>query len=281
MNLPNKISQSDTMRGQKAYVYGLKSRAVRHHCLGYGTWSVDFATTQKMRKKYSRAVKPITYVPIYVKAAALAIQRTPEANAILFKSLFGMRIVRYESVDVNLPIIRTVDGTRLTFIGTIRDAANKSLAQIQSELTDYQRCPPEASHAIQRIRKFSKMPFWLARLVHWYMTWSPKFYVQNVGTCAMTFAPQPEHDTSNFMEGGWFDHFFPTGPTTVGFCVGGVRKEPVVDGDEVVVRRVMKCSAMMDNYVLSGFAAAQVAKDFKQILESGSFITEEIEAAAG
>ena len=280
-NLPNRIVGSDPMKGLKGYVYGLKHRAQFHHCLGYGTWTIDFAAVQKLRKRYSKAVAPITYVPIYVKAAALAIAQNPEANSLLFKRPFGRRIVQFESVDVNLPIIRKLGEERITFIGTIRDAANKSLADIQTELTAYQRDPPEKSFALQRIQKFANMPLWLARLVHWWMTWSPEFYVKNVGTCGLTFAPQPATGTGSpgFIEADWFDHFFPTGPTTVAFCIGSVKKAAVVRDDEVVVRRVMNCSGMMDNFVLSGFAASQVARDFKLLLESGSFIEDEIRAA--
>ena len=32
----------------------------------------------------------------------------------------------------------------------------------------------------------------------------------------------------------------------------------------------------MDNYVLSGFTAGQLASDFRALLESGSFIREEL-----
>jgi pyruvate/2-oxoglutarate dehydrogenase complex dihydrolipoamide acyltransferase (E2) component len=274
----NAIAGIEAVRGEKAYVYALKARAARHHCLGYGTWSIDLEKIEGLRKRYSRAVAPITYVPIYVKATALAVKRSPEANAILFKSLFGRRIVRFQQVDVNLPIIREVGDRRITFIATIRNAAEKTLGQIQAELTEYQRCPPEQSFSIRRFQKFAGKPLWFARLIHWLMTWSPKFYIDNVGTCGLTFAPQPDREAHGFIEGNWYEHFFPTGPTTVAFCIGAVRKEPVVRNDEIVIRRMMKCTGMMDNYVLSGFTAAQLAIDFKELLESGAFIEEELAA---
>src|ERR1700694_4480242 len=144
---PNGICGWQTLRGETAYLYGLKARAKNPPCLGYGTFTVDLGPLEQLRKGYSRRVRPITYLPLYVKAMALAMQRNPEANAILFRKLFGLRIVRFEKVDVNLPITRKVGNRSITFIGTIRDAPAKSLAQIQDELAAYQRCPAEASFA--------------------------------------------------------------------------------------------------------------------------------------
>jgi pyruvate/2-oxoglutarate dehydrogenase complex dihydrolipoamide acyltransferase (E2) component len=269
MNLPNRILRREVLRGERAYVYAFKDRARRHHCLGHGTFSVDLERLERLRKEYSRRVRPITNLPLYVKATALALARNPEANAVLFRTLFGLRVVHFEQVDVNLPITRKVGERTITFIGTVRNAPVKPLAQIQDELTAYQRCPPEESFAIRRFLRFDRMPLWLARLVHWRMTRSPEFYVRNVGTCGLTL-----------LEGGdWYEHFFPIAPTSVVFGVGAARSEPVVRGGAVVVGRVLKCVLMADNFVISGLLGSRLARDFKDLLESGSFITEELKQA--
>jgi pyruvate/2-oxoglutarate dehydrogenase complex dihydrolipoamide acyltransferase (E2) component len=265
MSVPNQISEQEIVRGERAYLYAFKARAQRHHCLGYGTFSVDLDAVERWRKRYSRGVSPITYVPLYVKATALAVGRNPEANAILFRRLFGLRIVRFDRVDVNLPVTRKIDGCWTTFIGTIRDAASKTLAQIQAELVEYERCPPEKSFAIRRLQRFARMPLWLAQLVHWRMTWSPEFYIRNVGTCGLTLA-----------EGEGHEYGFPIAPTSVVFGLGGACREPVVRGEEIVVGRVLKCSLMVDNFVISGLTGARLIRDFKELLESGSFVDEEL-----
>jgi pyruvate/2-oxoglutarate dehydrogenase complex dihydrolipoamide acyltransferase (E2) component len=269
MEAPNQICRDQTVRGEQAYIYGLKARAKRHHCLGYGTFSVDLAEFSRLRREYSRAVRPITPLPIYVKATALAIQRHPEANAILFRKPFGFRIVQFERIDVSLPITRKIGDRWVTFIGTVRDAAARSLAEIQEELLEYQRCPPENSFAIRRMQRFARMPFWLAQLVHRKMTWSPEFYSRNAGTCGLTL-----------LEGDWWEHLFPIAPTSVVFGIGAVRREPVVRGDEIVIGRMLKCSLMADNFVVSGLAGAQLAREFKALLESASLITQELRRSA-
>ena len=270
MELPNRICRSQAVSGELAYIYGLKARAKRHHCIGYGTFSVDLEALEPLRKEYSRRFKPITYLPIYIKAVALAIQRNRQANAILFRKLFGLRIVEFEQIDVNLPITRKVEDRQITFIGTVRNAVAKSLVTIQDELTHYQRCPPEESFAIRRFLRLARLPLWLARLVHWRMTWSPAFYIRNVGTCGLTL-----------VEGGdWGEYFFPIAPTSVVFGIGAARHEAVVRDGKLAIGRLLKCVLMADNYVISGLVGAGLAQEFQKLLQSGTFITEELQGAA-
>jgi pyruvate/2-oxoglutarate dehydrogenase complex dihydrolipoamide acyltransferase (E2) component len=262
----NRVLESRAVRGVEAYMYAFKARAQRHHCLGYGTASLDVDALLKLHKQYCHAVRPITFTTLYVKATALTLARNPEANAVLFRKPLGYRIVRFERVDVNLPITRVLQGEPVTFIGTIRDAARKTLSEIQDELSEYQHGPPEQSFAIRRIRQFARMPLWLAQLIHARMTWSPDFYVRNVGTCGVTF-----------VEGNWFEHFFPIAPTSVVFGIGALRKEPVVRGHEIGIGQRLKCSLMVDNFVISGLTGAALARDFKDVLESGSLISAELD----
>jgi len=269
-DLANRICRDQTVRGEQAYLYCLKARAQRHHCLGYGTFSVDLACLERHRKQYSRLVRPITYVPLYVKATALAVQRNPEANGMLFKKPFGLRIVQFERVDVDLPITRMLADRPITFLGTVRNAAAKSLAEIQDELLEYQRGLLQESSAIRRLLRFGRMPLWVARLAHWRMTRSPSHYIRNFGTCGVTF-----------LEGEGGEYFFPIAPRTAVFGVGAARAEAVVRGGEIVVGRVLRCSLMVDNYVVSGLTGARLVTDFKELLESGSIITEEFARVEG
>ena len=270
MAVSNRILRVRRVRGEEAYIYGLKERAKRHHCLGYGTFSVDLTALEALRRQYSRTVRPITSVPVYIKATALAIARHPEANAILFKRPFGLKIAQFEQVDVNLPITRRASEGRadpFTFIGTVRGAGEKSLAGIQDELVALRRGRLEDSFAIRRYERLARMPLWMARLVHSWMTRSPSFYLKNVGTCGLTF-----------VEGDWYERIFPIAPTSVVFGIGGARREPVVVHHRIEIRRVLKCTLMVDNYVVQGPTAARLAKDFKSLLEEPCFIRDEIPA---
>jgi pyruvate/2-oxoglutarate dehydrogenase complex dihydrolipoamide acyltransferase (E2) component len=254
--------------GVEAYVWAFKRRAQRHHCIGYGTFQVELDELERARKRYSRAIAPITHTAVVVKATALALQQNPEANAILFKAPLGYRIVRFDDVDVNVPVTRMLDGAPFTFLLTVRGAAKKTLQAIQQEITDAQRVPPERSPAIVRIKRFAKLPLWLARVFHEGMRRSPKLYLKNAGTCGLTI-----------MEGPWGDFFFPIGPTSVVFSIGGTRPEAVVRDGAIVARRMMKVCLGVDNYVVPGPVGAKLAYDFKETLERARFVDDEIAAS--
>ena len=268
MTAPARIEKSRPLVGVEAYVWAFKRRSQVHHCIGYGTFRVEVDRLSALRKRYAREVRPITALPILVKATALAIEHNPEANAILFKKILGYRVVSFDRADVNLPVTRMLDGAPFTFLLTVRGAAHKSLAEIQHEISETQRCPAANLPQLQRINRFARLPLWLARLFHAGMTRSPALYLKNAGTCGLTV-----------LDASWGDNFFPIGPISAVFSVGGVRPEPVVRDGQIVVRRMMNVCLGVDNYVVTGPVGAKLSLDFKNLLESGSFIEDELRRA--
>jgi pyruvate/2-oxoglutarate dehydrogenase complex dihydrolipoamide acyltransferase (E2) component len=264
------VHSTRPLAGVEAYLWAFKRRAREHHCIGYGTFRVEVDRLAALRRRYAREVSPITLLPILVKATALAIERNPEANAILFKRLFGYRVVGFDQADVNLPLTRDVDGSPFTFLLTVRGAARKRLAEIQEEISRAMRCAAAELPQLQRIRRFSNLPLWLARVFHARMTRSPEFYLANAGTCGLTT-----------LEAAAGEYFFPIGPTSAVFAVGGSRPEPVVRDGQIVVRRMMNVCLAVDNYVVSGPAGAKLGRDFTELVESGSFVAAELKPSRG
>jgi pyruvate/2-oxoglutarate dehydrogenase complex dihydrolipoamide acyltransferase (E2) component len=261
--------KSERMTSIETYMYGLKKRAHEHHNLVFGTFPVDLTELTRLRKRYSKEVRAVTLLPLFVKAIALSVKQNPDANRILFKRFpFGLRIVRFSRVDVNLPITRKLGGEWITFIGTLRDVDNMTVAQIQDELAKLQKGPAEQSPYIQKVVKLKKAPPFVATLFHWLMTRSPKFYLKNAGTCSLTV-----------LEGMRGDYFLSSGPTTSLFCLGGIGDEPVVRDGQVVVRKIAKVALGLDNYVISGLEGLNLARTFQQLCESGSFVEAELAAA--
>lgn len=262
---PARIEHTRSLKGVEAYIWAFKRRARNHHCIGYGTFHVDAEHVSGLRKRYSREVKSITMLAILVKAAAIAVERNPEANSILFKRIIGYRIVRFDRADVNVPVTRAIDGKPLTFLVTIRGPAHKRLAAIQDEITNAMRSPVESLPQIQRLQRLDRLPLWIIRLFHWAMTMSPSLYLKTAGTCGLTT-----------LAASWGDHFFPIGPTSAVFSTAGVRSEPVVREGRIAIRPRMGVCLAVDNYVVQGTAGNQLSLDFKELIESGSFVSEEL-----
>src|SRR5262249_24244401 len=110
---------------------------------------------------------------------------------------------------------------------------------------------------------------WLAKLIHAWMTRSPSFYVNNVGTCGLSLVEG----------GGYWGRMFTLAPTSIVFGLSSPAKRPVVRGDAVVVARMLPCVLMLDNSVRHGNVGAKLTQDFIELLESGSFVEAELRQA--
>ncbi len=270
MTTPLVPFSSAPMTSIETYMYGLKKRAHEHHCLVHGTFPVEMEKLAALRKVYSKQVRPVTLLPFFIKAIALSVKENPGVNRILFRRFpWGRRIVSFNVVDVNVPITRKIGDEMVQFIGTIRGADALTVGQIQDAIEAMQRGNPLESPYIQKVIKLKSSPPFVAKLFHWLMTWSPKFYLKNAGTCSIT--------TLDGMRG---DHFFSVGPTTSLFCIGGIGDEAVVRDGAVVARRMMKAALALDNYVVGGLDGVLLARAFQAHLEDCVFVEAELGAAA-
>ena len=250
----------------ETYIYGLKWRAQNHHCLGNAMFPVDLTELTALRKQYSKQVQPVTLTSLLIKAVALTIKANPGANRVLFQRFpLRRRIVDFNVIDVSVTITRLVHDEQLTFIGTIRGADTLSIAEIQDELSHLQNDPPEQSPVIQKLEKLRRAPRFAVSLYHWLMSRSPGFYLKNAGTCGLV--------PMEAMSGG---HFFPIGPSSAIFGIGGIGDEVVARDGVPAVRRMMQVSLTLDNYVVSGPKGVGVTQTFQNQIESGSFVKSEM-----
>lgn len=258
---------SKPLNSIETYMYGLKSRAHLHHCHGNAAFPVDLTELTAMRKRYSSEVRPVTLTPFYIKAVALAVRANPAARRILFQRFpFRRRIVRFEAVDVNIPVTREIDGETLTFIGIVRGADKLTIAEIQDELLRMHREPPESCPYIQKIRKLKKASPLAISLYHWLIGRSPDFYIKNAGTCGLI--------PMDAMSGS---HFFPIGPTTAMFGIGGTGDQVVALDGAPAIRKMLQASLALDNYVVSGPEGLALSMSFQDLLETCSFVKNELQ----
>lgn len=259
--------RSNSLDAMGTYMYGLKSRAQRHHCLGNGMFPVEMTRLMTMRKHYSKSIRPVTLTAILVKAVALTVRKHAAARRILFQRFpLRRRIVEFDVVDVNVPISRDVDGKPVLFIGVVRGADGLAIADIQDELTRLQRQPPAESPNLSKLASMQKAPRFAISLYHWLMSRSPAFYLRNAGTCGMTA-----------LDGMTGSHFFPIGPITAVFGIGGIGDQVVARDGMPVVRKMLNVALTLDNYVINGVEGLELARTFQELVESCSFVAQELQ----
>ena len=72
-------------------------------------------------------------------------------------------------------------------------------------------------------------------------------------------------------------HFFPIGPTTAIFGIGGIGDQVVARDGDPVVRKMLQVSLALDNYVVSGPEGLAISLSFQELLETCSFVKRELQ----
>ena len=74
-------------------------------------------------------------------------------------------------------------------------------------------------------------------------------------------------------------HFFPIGPTTTMFGIGGIGDQVVAENGLPVVKRMLQVSLALDNFVVSGPEGLELCVTLQKLLESAAFVRDEIATA--
>lgn len=101
------------------------------------------ADISRIEESYKARGKPTPYTAVLVKALALAAERHPVMNRMYLPTFYGPRIVDFDHVSVNLPVVVNRDGRRQTSAVTIRDAHRLTIGEIRGEIRAARRLRPE------------------------------------------------------------------------------------------------------------------------------------------
>jgi len=199
-----------------------------------------------------------------VRCIAAAIAEHPDLNLVRH----GRRLVRFEDVDVSVPVeVRTAAGDFPREV-VIRRAQDQSAPDIYSELetartrhcetgemSDEDRWARRAMRAIRWLPRFVRIG--IIRLI----VKSAFRIKERGGTTLVTsvgkFAAIPGHAFT-----------FSTGPRAAVFVVGGVVDKPWAHAGEIVLRSVLSLSVIVDHDLVDGAPAARFAERLRELVES-------------
>ncbi len=211
-----------------------------------------------------------------VRSIAVAIAENLDLNLVRH----GKRLIRFEDVDVSVPVeVRTNDGRAPREI-VIRQAQDKSALQIFAELEGARARHEElgaASDEDRWARRTMRAIRWLpsfARVALMRLVIRSAFRVKaRAGTTLVTsvgkFASIP---------GGAFT--FSTGPRAALFVVGSVVEKPWAHGGGIALRSVLSLSVMVDHDLVDGAPAARFAERLQGLIESADGLTRSEPAAS-
>ncbi|HSA59156.1 MAG TPA: 2-oxo acid dehydrogenase subunit E2 [bacterium] len=241
----------------------------------YGTIEVDFTNGLAFLGRLNDRMDPgapakITPTHLVAKAAALVLQKFPEANASLRRGRFYLR----EGVDLFLQVAIPTDarGHRADLSGAKICACEvKSLAEIARDLA----LKSERIRSRDDPQFKSTMGFlrWTPRLLRPFFIRLGDFLVHGLGVSARSLGlPEDPFGSAMVTSVGSlgapaaFVPLFPLARSPFILCVGEVRPRPWVMGDRVVPRPVLDVAVTFDHRYLDGLTASRMNRSLVEIL---------------
>ena len=234
----------------------------------YGTLEVEMdAAMDYLEAWRARTGKRLTVTHLMAKAVAAALQRIPDANAILRFN----RPVRRKNIGVFFQVVMTDEGEdKVDLSGaTLYDVERKDLTTIVDEFEGkVNAIRTRSDPALEKTRgAFKHVPFvFMTALVKLI---SVLAYTLNLDMRKVGFPKDPFGSVmvTNVGSLGLDIAYAPLVPYSrvpIVLAVGAAKKIAVVDdADQVVVRKMMKVNATFDHRFIDGYHAAMMSKTIR------------------
>ena len=171
--------------------YQLRQIEKRHFHLSS---SVE-ADVSRIQAAYDPADFPLTF--ILIKALALTLKHEPGVNRQLVYTFWGApRMRQAETCSVNVPIVLNYEGQDYLSLTIVRDADQKSVAQIKAEVKAVYRKQPRELPVGKYVVGKKNTLFNRSRLkaIHWIVNHFPHLHDKyNAGTASMSSLLSLEH----------------------------------------------------------------------------------------
>lgn len=199
-----------------------------------------------------------------VRAIAVAISEHPELNLVRH----GKRLVRFEDVDVSVPVeIREASGNAPREV-VVRRAQHLTASQIYAEIEAARMRHEQTGHLGQEDR-------WARRIVR-AIRWLPTFVRVALFRVVMrsAFRIKARAGTTLVTSVGKFGslpgHAFTlgTGPRAALFAVGSVTQKPWLLEGQILPRSIMSIAIIVDHDLVDGAPAARFARRLQELVEA-------------
>jgi len=232
--------------------YQLKKLSQRHfHLPG----SLDVDVTKIANHYESKGLRP-PYTAILIKAVALAAQKNPQLNRMVFSTFWGTRIVEFENYTVNVPVIMEEDGKNYLSAITIKDANLLKISDITSQIKKAKsRKLSETKVTKFVVGRNNILKRIILRVIHFLVFNFPNLYISKGGGGLSVSSLQNLEDEFLDMR------FYPYGPTAITFGLITVKKLPTK-------QTIMKIGAGYDHMACRADQMTLGLRDLTKILST-------------
>lgn len=198
-----------------------------------------------------------------VRAIARALAEHPDLHVVRSAG----RFVKFEDVDVSIPLeVGTSEG-RLPYQLVIRRAQDKTPAGIYAEIEDARRRYRE-SGALGAEDRWSRSFLWLFRFVPRFLRrWILRRLTSNPFTVKRRAGTTMVTSVGKMASIPGFVVPFTGGPRSTGFALGSVVDKPAVREGRIVPRSFLGLTVVIDHDVVDGGPAARFASRLQELVE--------------
>jgi len=199
-----------------------------------------------------------------VRSIAMAIAEHPDLNLVRH----GKRLVRFEDVDVNVPVEVTTPEGVFPHMLILRGAQRLSPLEIYARIEgarESDRRSGDTSADDRWSRRMMRLFGWLPRFLRIAIL---RFFMRSAFVVKRRGGTTLVTSVGKFASIPGFAFTFSTGPRAAAFAVGSTVDRPWVHQGIVAVRTILGISLMVNHDLVDGGPAARFARRLQEIIES-------------
>lgn len=217
---------------------------------------VDMSAVRNHRERMKGEGVNASYISYLIKVISAVVADYPRANSSVKSSLIPS-LVAYDRIVAKFTLDKTGFDERMVLSALIEDSDKKDIAQIQADIDRFKNAEYEKSDEFAAVRKLNSLPFLLGK----------KIYASVLGKLSKRQEIQGSFTVTSLGHSR-VEGFFPISSTTLAFGVGAIKDTPVVVGEDIVIRPMMRLSMVFDHRAIDGAMAADILNDIGTGLEA-------------
>jgi pyruvate/2-oxoglutarate dehydrogenase complex dihydrolipoamide acyltransferase (E2) component len=272
MALTEELKMSDSTYTLKPFpptrqvVSDMLDAASRKHMI-HGLIEVDVTKPrQRIREIKEKTGESLSFTGFIIYCCARAVDMNKDVHA--YRD-WRNRLIVFDDVDVATEVERSVEERKQVIITVIRAANRKSIRAIHQEIRQAQNKKVQEVEEVRANRWIEAIPAFVRRLVFRVLDKVPHLWNKIAGTVLVT-------SVGMFVRGaGWG---IPMVSHALSITVGGIVHRPCINNTQLENREYLCLTISFDHDIIDGAPATRFVQQFKELVESGSGLVEEIEA---
>lgn len=233
----------------------------KHYMEGY--FEVDVSLGKRLIGDFEkRTGEKLSFTGWIVKCVSEAVRQFPEINAYRWGK---KKVVQFEDIDIIVTVERRLPDKVIVVPHSVRRSQAKDLVTISREIRSAQTASVSEREQLLdrgwRVKIFGRVPRFVRRRALAKMMRNPFYIKKQGGTIIVTAVGM--YTNTRLWVGGF------GGVMTLNVGLGGISRQLVKHGEEIVEREFLQISALVDHDIVDGGPATRLQAQIVQLIETG------------